>query len=103
MPIYQAWPYLIVGEGPWDTKRDTFPRPAGEKYGRAGAPGAPWWVGIESCGPLLAAMVTAVSARLETRQQAATDLPRAWGKARRKKSTTEAREEKMHLPSLNPL
>ena len=50
MHIYQAWPYLIVGEGPWDTTRDIFPRPAGEKYGRAGAPGAPWWVGIEPGG-----------------------------------------------------
>lgn len=48
MPIYQAWPYLIVGKGPWDIGRDTFPRPAGEKYGRAGATGAPWWVGIDS-------------------------------------------------------
>jgi hypothetical protein len=50
MPIYKAWPYLLVGDGPWDLRRDTFPRAAGATYCRAGAPGTPWWVGVEPPG-----------------------------------------------------
>jgi len=42
MQICKAWPYLLVGAGPWDLSRDTFPRAAGATYCRAGAPGAPW-------------------------------------------------------------
>ena len=33
-----------------DLRRDTFPRAAGATYCRAGAPGTPWWVGVEPPG-----------------------------------------------------
>jgi hypothetical protein len=42
VPLYQAFPYLLVGGGPWEHNPESFPEAEYEKYGRLGAPGSAW-------------------------------------------------------------
>ena len=44
VPVWKAYPVLIVGEEVWETHTDGFPRPSHEKYGRSGSPGTPFWI-----------------------------------------------------------
>ena len=40
VPLYQAFPYLLVGGVPWDSDPESFPEIKYEKYGRLGPPGS---------------------------------------------------------------